>query len=154
MKRTPSPVEEMRLESLAEIFRGSARELWRQLNEWCESLPCHVRIVEGRRSRETQEERYAVGRRKNPDGTWTRVGAVKTNAPPGSSPHEWGLAVDFALITDAKPQGYLPDGHDGWNEIGRRAKALGLVWGGDFRKLVDKPHVEIANWRKLTRPGG
>lgn len=154
MKRKLYHVEETRLESLAEIFRGPARELVRQLNEWCHSLPCQVRVVEGRRSRDEQAARYAIGRRREPDGTWTKVGATVTNAAPGQSAHEWGLAVDIALLSDTRPHPYLGDNEAAWNEIGRRAKSLGLVWGGDFKKLIDKPHVEAANWRALTRPGG
>lgn len=69
-----------------------------------------------------------------------------TNAIPGLSWHNWGMAVDF----------YVKDPHTGqadWNAssygiLGKEAKALGLRWGGDFSK-PDPGHVQI-NQKELT----
>jgi peptidoglycan L-alanyl-D-glutamate endopeptidase CwlK len=50
----------------------------------------------------------------------------------------FGHAVDCAFIG--------PDpfsvGHP-WGWYGDAAKALGLVWGGDWQTLVDRPHIEL-----------
>ncbi|MEK4479576.1 M15 family metallopeptidase [Paenibacillus sp. FSL R5-0876] len=73
-----------------------------------------------------------------------------TNAKGGTSYHNFGLAIDFALL--------LPDGkqvswdlkRDGdgdkvadWTEVVQEAKALGFEWGGDFVSIKDAPHFQI-----------
>lgn len=60
--------------------------------------------VSGLRSFEDQAQKYAVGR------TAGRPGSVITNAKPGYSMHNYGLAIDFCLDADKAP-GLQPD----WN---------------------------------------
>lgn len=61
-----------------------------------------------------------------------------TNAKGGQSMHNYGLAVDFAVIVNGKiswdEQLYRP--------IGKYADAVGLEWGGRW-KFVDLPHVQL-----------
>ncbi|MGC2236327.1 MAG: peptidoglycan-binding protein [Pyrinomonadaceae bacterium] len=63
-----------------------------------------------------------------------------TNARGGQSNHNYGLAVDLCPFKNGKP-----DFNDikSFNIIGKEAKKLGLEWGGDWTKLVDKPHVQL-----------
>lgn len=95
----------------------------------------------------TQEQLNAVGLSHvtaQPKEKWV------TNAIGGTSYHNYGLAIDFALL--------LPDGksvswdmnRDGdsdkvkdWNEVVEEAKKLGFAWGGDFKSIFDGPHFEM-----------
>lgn len=52
------------------------------------------------------------------------------------SMHTLGLAVD---IVDAKLRWNASP--EFWTALGRHAEALGLTWGGRFKR-VDKPHVQ------------
>jgi hypothetical protein len=106
-----------------------------------------IRITQGRRTIAEQNDLYAQGR--------TKPGAIVTGAVGGSSPHNYGMAVDFAFLT---PEGKLSGGKDGgyswgndrpWGEVAKYGKALGLEWGGDWRKFKDRPHLEMPGWRAL-----
>lgn len=83
---------------------------------------------------------FAIGR--------TVPGKKVTDAPAGKSWHNYGLAFDIVLIVDGKTASWdtLKD-FDGdkkadWMEIVALAKAEGWEWGGDWRKLIDKPHFQ------------
>lgn len=99
-------------------------------------------ITQGLRTVVEQDALYAQGR--------TQPGPIVTNARGGYSYHNFGLAVDFALL--------LPDGssvswdmeRDGdgdksvdWSEVVQEAKALGLGWGGDWTSFKDYPHLDM-----------
>jgi len=99
-----------------------------------------VAVVCGRRTIAEQNALFAKGR-KSP-------GPVVTNAKGGSSPHNFGLAVDICPLTSA--------GHCDWNapfatwqKIGMIGKECGLIWGGEFKSLHDLPHYEDPNWRQV-----
>lgn len=69
-----------------------------------------------------------------------------TNAIPGLSWHNWGLAIDF-YVKDPKT------GKPNWDSsayktLGQESKSMGLRWGGDFTK-PDWGHVQI-NQKELT----
>lgn len=73
----------------------------------------------------------------------------KSKAPPGSSPHEYGLAWDICLIKDKK---ILPDRHQAWHVIPFGAGAVGknlLTSGADFFSIRDFPHTEMSQWKEL-----
>jgi len=64
------------------------------------------------------------------------------------TPHGHGGAIDVAPY-DPKTKTVLWNDHWKWATIGARARSFGLVWGGDFKSLVDKPHIEVPNWKSL-----
>lgn len=66
-----------------------------------------------------------------------------TNARPGTSWHNFGLAFDVVEIKDGKALWENPR----WPLIGSMGKAQGLKWGGDWTKFKDLPHFEY-------NPGG
>lgn len=77
-----------------------------------------------------------------------------TNAKPGNSFHNYGLAVDVVFRNaDGAPS--WAESHE-WEKLGRLGKAEGLVWGGDWKKPVDRAHFQllpndqISPVRKLT----
>ena len=80
-------------------------------------------IISGVRDADLQNKLYAQGR--------TAPGPIVTTAPAGQSRHNWGAAIDVR-----------PEGGD-YETVGDAAKNLGLTWGGDWRGLVDKPHIQL-----------
>lgn len=112
------------------------------LIERCYARGVPILITQGLRTIAEQDALYAQGR--------TKPGVIVTNAKGGTSYHNYGLAIDFALL--------LPDGkqvswdmkRDGdcdkvadWMEVVQEAKALGFEWGGDFVSLKDAPHFQM-----------
>lgn len=89
-----------------------------------------IRVVEGHRSYERQNQLYAQGR--------TTPGVIVTNARGGESMHNFGVAVDFVF----RDYGYEAPKRL-WNLLGEEGKKLGFEWGGDWTTFVDKPHFEM-----------
>jgi peptidoglycan L-alanyl-D-glutamate endopeptidase CwlK len=92
-------------------------------------------LTEGFRSSERQDELYAQGR--------TKPGRVVTQAKGGQSPHNHGLAVDFAFVKGAKQD---------WKKFGHCVRLVGLEWGGDWNTFKDRPHVQMKQWRYHVHP--
>jgi D-alanyl-D-alanine carboxypeptidase len=66
----------------------------------------------------------------------------------GLSPHNFGAAFDVApVVDDAFSWDVSPEI---WDAIGQAGKDVGLVWGGEFTTIVDKPHFELAGWRSMN----
>jgi len=105
-----------------------------------------VRIVQGLRTVEEQDDLYAQGR--------TKPGPIVTKAKGGSSFHNYGLAIDFALLYDGKLSWDLNTDFDhdnvkDWQEVVDAFKAKGFSWGGEWKSLKDYPHLEKTfglNW--------
>lgn len=94
----------------------------------------------GRRTLAEQRRIYAQGR--------TSPGNIVSNAPAGSSPHNFGLAADLAPLTpDAKSIDWKAD-RILWENMADIAVEMGLVAGAHFRTICDLPHVEAKNWRE------
>jgi hypothetical protein len=91
-----------------------------------------LRVVQGFRTMATQQKYYKKGR--------STKGSIITNAPPGYSYHNYGLAVDVCEYRNGKP--YWKSNR--WQEIGTIGKSHGLIWGGDWTRLVDKPHFQLS----------
>ena len=91
-----------------------------------------LRVVSSFRDMDKQAALYAKGR----NGSGKKV----TNAPPGFSYHNYGLAVDVVEYKNGKPNWKSKN----WNTIGKLGKEQGLVWGGDWKRLVDKPHFQLS----------
>lgn len=117
-----------------------------------------IRVVQGLRTIEEQDALYAQGR--------TKPGKVVTNAKGGSSYHNYGLAIDFAILKDTDNNGsfetlswstiedFDKDGIKDWQEVVKVFKANGWVWGGDWTSIKDNPHFEKTfgfNWRDLLK---
>lgn len=105
-----------------------------------------VRIVQGLRTIDEQNAIYAQGR--------TKPGKIVTNARGGKSYHNYGLAIDFALIRDNDGNGSYEelswdtsrdadkDGQKDWQEVVKVFEAAGWQWGGKFATIVDAPHLQ------------
>lgn len=99
-------------------------------------------ITQGLRTIADQDALYAQGR--------TKPGSIVTNAKGGYSYHNFGVAIDFALLLpdgksvswDMKRDGDC-DGIADWDEVVADAKRIGWSWGGDWHSFKDYPHFEI-----------
>ena len=115
-----------------------------------------IRIVQGLRTIEEQNDLFAQGR--------TKPGSIVTNAKGGRSFHNYGLAFDFAIMYDKDGNGsfetlswdinydFDKDGKKDWQEVVAPFKALGFTWGGDFKNIPDSPHLERTfgySWQEL-----
>ena len=97
-----------------------------------------LRIAQGMRTFPEQQAIYDQGR--------TTPGKIVSNAKPGSSFHNYGLAIDLVQIINGVANwdfdykqliGYMPPG---------------VKWGGSFRTFKDLPHFEMGfglTWRQL-----
>jgi peptidoglycan LD-endopeptidase CwlK len=108
------------------------RELFVQFITECEdSLGICLRITQGWRSADEQQRLYEQGR--------TRPGKIVTNAAGGHSYHNYGLAVDLAVVS--------ADGaHIQWDydmaALKPYAGKYEIEWGGDWKSIQDRPHFQ------------
>lgn len=128
-----------------------------KLIERCYARGVPIVITQGYRSIAEQDVLYAQGR--------TAPGPIVTNARGGYSYHNYGVAIDFALLMpDGKSVSWdMAQDGDGdcakdWNEVVEEAKTLGFAWGGDWTSFKDYPHFEMtfglttAQYRAGMRP--
>lgn len=66
---------------------------------------------------------------------------IVTQAPPGTSIHNYGLALDFFLCNE-DGSGAFWTVNDKWMKVVKIAKSLGFDWGGDWTSFKDYPHFE------------
>jgi len=100
-----------------------------------------LRIVQGLRTFKEQQAIYDQGR--------TKPGKIVSNAKPGSSYHNYGLAIDIVPIENGKANWKYP-----YEKIYPIAESHGFTCGGKFRTLKDKPHFEKTygyGWRELLK---
>jgi len=129
-------------ESRVALLHAPLQALVRTFLAECEKAGYRLRVTYGLRSMDEQAALYAQGR--------TAPGKIVTQAKPGSSAHNYAAAIDVVFL-DAKGQ---PDWNGPWKEIGAIGEKCGLVWGGNFKSIVDKPHFEWAHWRDLRAKAG
>lgn len=135
----------------------------------CDHFPKNaaIRIVQGLRTFEQQSDLYTLGRTKvNPDGKSLKkpLGNIVTNAKAGSSFHNYGLAIDFAILYDKDGNGtyetlswdtaldYDKNGIIDWQSVVSNFRNLGYTWGGDWRTFKDLPHIQKSfgyTWNQL-----
>jgi peptidoglycan L-alanyl-D-glutamate endopeptidase CwlK len=103
-----------------------------------------LRITRGLATWAEQQKLYDQGRTA---ASITKKEAIVTNARPGQSLHNYGLAIDVVEMKDGKALWNNP----AWNKIGQLGKKFGFVWGGDFQSLVDKPHFEYSGGKSVSQ---
>jgi|TARA_Y100000310_G_scaffold232390_2_gene235224 peptidoglycan L-alanyl-D-glutamate endopeptidase CwlK len=76
---------------------------------------------------------------------------VRTNAMPGYSAHQYGVAIDAIVLQDDKA---LWDEPDVVQEMGEHGEAAGLEWAGRWKKRFrERVHFQLPDWRKRIREG-
>lgn len=96
-------------------------------------------ITSGRRTMAEQQKLYNQGR--------TAPGDIVTNAKPGQSAHNFGLAADLAPMKDGKIWWNAPKSV--WKQMADTARGLGLTSGYYFKTIFDAPHVEHPSWKDM-----
>jgi peptidoglycan LD-endopeptidase CwlK len=103
-----------------------------------------VEVISGLRSWSAQAALYAQGR--------TKPGKIVTKARPGSSWHNYGLAIDLGLFKNGV---YLDERKPAeadklYAEIGKLAATHGIEWAGTWKTFAENPHFQITFGLTLT----
>lgn len=96
-----------------------------------------IEVISGLRSWQQQAALYAQGR--------TKPGKIVTKARPGSSWHNYGLAIDLGLFRNGK---YLDEAEPRFAatlylELGRIAADMGVEWAGTWKSFPEGPHFQV-----------
>lgn len=97
-----------------------------------------VEVISGLRSWAAQAALYAQGR--------TKAGRIVTKARPGSSWHNYGLAIDLGLFNSAGV--YVDEKHPAlaeklYRELGTLAAEMGIEWAGTWKSFPEGPHFQV-----------
>lgn len=144
-----------RVAKLHPLVRGEVQHTIEQVEaNWPKTIA--IRIVQGLRTFPEQDALYAQGR--------TAPGKIVTNSKGGQSYHNYGLAIDFAILYDKDENGNFEtlswdtvkdmdrNGESDWMQVVDEFEKAGYIWGGRFHSIKDQPHFEKTfgyNWRDL-----
>lgn len=127
------------LENLAGLnskFRAQAEEFLAAAQTICQSHGVTLEVISGLRSWEQQAALYAQGR--------TTPGRIVTKARPGSSWHNYGLAIDLGIFAGGV---YLDDADPKradriYAALGKLAESRGIEWAGNWKRFTETPHFQ------------
>ncbi|WP_317779312.1 peptidoglycan-binding protein [Peribacillus sp. CSMR9] len=104
----------------------------------------YVQISAGYRSMEEQAALYGQGRFYSYKGkSYSSMSKPKvTKALPGQSFHNYGVAIDYFLVSDDGKTA-LWTINTKWKRVAAIGKELGFKWGGDWTGFKDYPHLEM-----------
>ena len=118
-------------------------ELWRQSRSTAE-INRKIRFLE---SKDAKYLAHCI------DSVGPQYGGTVTNAIPGLSWHQWGLALDCFWELRGKAEWSISahdaSGLNGYLVYASEAKKLGLTAGGYWQSLKDWPHVQA---KKQSNP--
>ena len=143
-----------------EELRPKTKKLCELWIEECRKNGINLVVTQTFRSPELQEAYYSQGRelleivnlkRKKVglDKITEKENKIVTKAAPWTSPHNYGLAWDFAPIVNGKIDWNNLDLFRKCGEIAKKLNFEGytLEWGGDFKTIKDFPHIQLKNWK-------
>lgn len=141
-------------ERIAKLHPSVRDEVTKIITECNKSLTgkAQVRITQGLRTFQEQNDLYALGRAK--------PGKKVTQAKAGQSVHNYGFAIDICLIIDNKvaswdtAKDWDNDKIADWYECVKIFASFGWEWGGNWKKFKDLPHFDkrgYNNWRQLAK---
>ena len=116
---------------LSEVHPMLAQRV-RSMTEMLAGENITIRVVQSLRSWAEQAALYAEGR--------TTPESIVTNAQPGHSYHNFGLAVDVAPFDMGIPD--WNGNHPAWRRIVAVGESVGLVSGSTWRTFPDWPHFQ------------
>jgi peptidoglycan L-alanyl-D-glutamate endopeptidase CwlK len=138
-------ISEDRIKLLHPSIRTEVTELIDKI-EAAMPVSMKIRVVQGLRTIEEQNNLYAQGR--------TIPGPVVTKARGGKSYHNYGLAIDFCIMYDKDNNGSFEslswdifydhdkNGKRDWLQVVDVFKQMGYKYGGDWISIKDYPHLE------------
>jgi len=127
------PPPKLEVTDVLQMLEAATRARVQRFLRMAQERGFHLKVTEGFRTWERQEELYAQGR--------TKRGKVVTWARGGHSWHNYGRAIDVAFIENGK---LTWEGN--WNELGPIGEAAGLEWGGRWKgKKCDTDHFQFTN---------
>lgn len=102
-----------------------------------------MRPTDGCRTVGQQIVLYAQGRFGHPGPIVTHCDGLRNKS--NHQPHEdgYGHAVDSCFVGTDPYLAAHPRGPHLWAAYGACCEAVGLVWGGRFTTIVDRPHAEL-----------
>lgn len=130
------PISEDRLAEVHPLLAARVRSM----DEMLVGENIVIRVTQGLRTWAEQAALYAQGR--------TVPGKVVTDARPGYSWHNFGLAVDVAPF-----DGGIPDwnvDHPAWKRIVSVGESVGMVSGSEWRTFPDWPHFQMTGQLPVT----
>lgn len=121
----------------------SLEEYTVELIKRCYNEGIRVQISSGYRSLEDQAWIYGQGR---PTYVWNgkkygTSGKIVSNAQPGSSIHNYGLAIDYFLVSEDGKNSIWTVNKE-WRRVAEIAKGMNFEWGGDW-SWKDYPHLQF-----------
>ena len=122
----PDPRSQKNIDTLEPVTAKLATEHLRRLA--AERL--NFKVTSGTRTMSEQAALYAQGR--------TTKGARVTNARPGQSWHNFGVAYDLTLFSGKNPVWESPK----YLRAGEIGEDLGLEWGHRWKTFKDTPHFQ------------
>ena len=137
-----------------ENLGGLNKKAWAKLEPFVKAVEelmapqgVRVEVISGLRSWAAQAALYASGR--------TKPGRIVTKARPGSSWHNYGLAIDLGLF-QASNGLYLDEGKPKlaealYDQIGRLAAQCGIEWAGTWKTFQETPHFQVTFGLSLTQ---
>jgi len=128
------------LSILATVHPELKARIFRVYQDVSTILGLEMRPTRGLASMEDQLKIWMIGR--DADGNMVDPSAVVTQAPPGSSWHNYGLAVDSCFRGEDPYLERDPDRLVKWQKFGTIAEGHGLEWGGRFKNF-DGPHTQM-----------
>jgi peptidoglycan LD-endopeptidase CwlK len=132
---------------LAQLFPPLA-EAVRRMAETLAPESISIRVAQGLRSWADQLTLWSKGR--DSGGRIVDPSAVVTHAKPGSSYHNFGLAVDVAPF-DGKGQPDWNASHPCWRRIIEVGESLGLYSGSHFVSSSGKPETDMPHFQLTGR---
>lgn len=110
--------------------------------------PHDFMIVQGLRTAAYQNELYQQGRTK-PGPKVTNCDGYKSKSNHQAKSDGYGHAIDFAIYDPTLPDKIDWDNDKKYREVAEHLKkvakenGINIVWGGDWVKFKDYPHIEI-----------
>jgi len=150
------------IDSLSIRFRPIAEAILIRADDRCRDEDVEIMLVYGRRTMQQQLELYSQGRKLvDPRGSaldaknWIQIGRVITRALPGDSAHNFGEAIDIAIIEGhGQERHWAHDADPRWSTIiGAAATEEGMEWGGRWPRFPDRAHVQHPKWREARGDG-
>lgn len=139
-----------RIGKLHPKLRAEALQILSEINAATTTPNSFCRVTFTLRTFQEQQDIYNQGR--------TTPGKKVTNAKPGQSIHNYGLAIDIAFVINNKDaswdvkKDWDGDRQSDWMEVVAIFKKYGWSWGGDWRSFKDMPHFDKTfgyTWKQL-----